>query len=283
MKVPSLTIKIGSMNRLRVVKKLGFGIYLDGKNLDEILMPKRYVPDDCEVDDWLDVFVYLDSEDRPLATTETPLAMVGELAYLKVVAVNSMGAFVDWGLPKELLVPFGEQKEGMDRGRHYIVYVYLDTVSDRPVGSTKLHKHIKPRGMQYAVGDEVELIVCDPFELGYNVIIDKRFIGVIYHNEIFQPVHPGQHLPGYIKKLRPDGKVDLELQRSGTGGREHLSDNILALLKKRGGFLPVTDKSPPEEIQDLFQVSKRAYKRAVGGLYKERLITIEDDGIRLVR
>ena len=283
MKVPSINIKLGAMNRLRVTKKLGFGAYLDGKNLDEILLPKRYVPEGCEVDDWLEVFVYLDSEDRPVATTEPPLAMVGELAWLQVVSVNNMGAFLDWGLPKDLLVPFSEQKEGMDRGRFYIVYVYLDTVSDRLVGSTKLHKHIKAKGHQYAVGDEVELIVGDPFELGYNVIIDKRYLGVIYRNEIFQEVASGQRLTGYIKKLRPDGKIDVELQRSGTGGREHLAENIMALLKEQGGFLPVTDKSPPEEIQELFQVSKRAYKRAVGGLYKQRLISIDEDGIRLVR
>ena len=282
MKIPALTTKVGAMNRLKVVSSFPRGVYLDGKDLDEILLPRRYVPEACEIGDFLDVFIYLDSEDRLVATTEKPYAMAGELAYLEVVAVSGVGAFLDWGLPKDLLVPFGEQKEGLSRGRRTIVYVYFDKASGRLVGSTKLHKFINPKSIQYGVGDKVDLIICNRFELGYNVIIDKRFTGVIYSNEIFQPLEEGQAISGYIKNLRPDGKIDVELQRSGSGGREGLADNILAQLREAGGFLPFTDKSPPEEIYQRFQVSKKVYKRTVGGLYKRRLITIGDDGIRLV-
>ena len=281
MKIPSLTVKLGAMNRLRVVSKVRFGVYLDGKNLDEILLPQRYVPEGCEVDDFLDVFVYLDSEDRPVATTETPYAMVGELAYLEVVAVNQMGAFLDWGLPKDLLVPFREQREGMDVGRRYIVYIYLDKSSERLVASSKIHKHVNPKSIRYKPGRKVSLIVCNAFELGYNVIIEKQFPGVIFKNEIFQPVAEGDQITGYIKQIRPDGKIDVELQKSGAYGREALAEKILALVKEKDGFLPITDKSPPEEVYQLFGASKKAYKRAVGGLYKQRLITIEETGLRL--
>lgn len=281
MKIPSLTAKIGAMNRLRVVSIVRMGVYLDGKNLDEILLPNRYVPEGCAVGDFLEVFIYLDSEDRLVATTDRPLAMVGELAYLEVVAVNAFGAFVDWGLPKDLMIPFGEQREGLDRGQRVIVHIYLDKVSGRLVGSTKLHKYLNPKRIQYSIGDRVDLIIANPFERGYVVIIDKQFVGVIYHNEIFQAVEPGQAVTGYIKQVRPDGKIDVELQRSGAGGRRELPDTILACLAEAGGFLRLTDKSPPEEIYERFQVSKRAYKEAVGRLYKKRLITIEPEGIRL--
>lgn len=282
MKVPSLTTTIGGMNRLRVVKLLSFGAYLDGKDQDEILLPKRYVPESLAVDDFIEVFVYLDSEDRLVATTETPLAMAGELAYLTVAAVNKVGAFLDWGLPKELLVPFGEQREGLRKGQRTIVYVYFDKTSERLVASTKLNKYINPKSIRYKPGNKVDLIVCNPFELGYRVIIDKRYVGVIYRNEIFQPVHEGEALTGYIKDVRPDGKIDVELQKSGTYGREALAELILSQLKENKGYLPVTDRSPPEEIYERFKASKKAYKRAVGGLYKQRLIELEERGIRLI-
>lgn len=269
------------MNRLRVVSKARMGVYLDGKDLDEILLPTRYVPEGTEVDDFLDVFVCLDSEDRLVATTDKPLGMAGELAYLEIVAVNQFGAFADWGLPKDLLIPFGEQREGLDKGRRYIVYIYFDKVSGRLVGSTKVHKFINPKSARFKAGSRVDLIVANPFELGYNVIINRQFVGVIYHNEIFQPVGEGEKVKGFIKQLRPDGKIDVELQKSGLSARESLTEAILAQLREAGGFLPITDKSPPEEIYRRFKASKRAYKQAAGGLYKKRLISIDDDGLRL--
>jgi predicted RNA-binding protein (virulence factor B family) len=281
-KIPSQTVKIGRMNRLRVVGELDFGLYLDGKKYGEILLPRKYVPEGLKVDDFIDVFLYVDSEDRPVATTETPYAMDGQLAYLRAVSITSIGAFLDWGLMKDLMVPFREQRERMTDGKSYIVYVYFDSTSDRMVASTKVGKYIDPKDAKYAVGDEVDLIVCNPFDRGYNVIIDRKFVGVIYRNEIFQEIHDGQELRGYIKLVRPDGKIDVELQRSGTEKREVLEDLILDELSGAGGFLPLTDKTPPEEIYDKYHASKRAFKRAIGGLYKKRLIAIEDQGIRLV-
>ena len=269
------------MNRLQVSSEVDFGLYLDGKKHGEILLPRKYVPEGIAHGDFIDVFVYSDSEDRLVATTETPYAMAGELAYLKVTSTTQIGAFLDWGLQKDLLAPFREQKEGMYRDQHYLVYVYLDTVSERMVASSKIHKYVNPQGAQYAVGDEVELTICDPFELGYVVIIDKHHVGVIYKNEIFQDIEPGQKIKGYIKNMRPDGKIDAELQRSGDHGSTELSDKILNELRDAGGFLPLTDKSPPEVIYERFKVSKRVYKKVVGGLYKRRLITIKEDGLHL--
>jgi hypothetical protein len=275
MNIPSLTLKIGKMNRLKVVTDLNFGLYLDGKDQGEILMPRKYVPEGCGVDDFVEVFVYLDSEDRIIATTETPYAMAGELAWLEAVAVSSVGAFMDWGLLKDLLIPFREQKERIVEGRSYIVYVYFDTVSERLVGSTKVYKYIDFKATNYRPGDEVDMIVANKVDLGYNVIIDKRYVGIIYHNEIFQDIVEGQAIKGFIKLVRPDGKIDAELQKSGeSGSRDALEEIILKQLKDGGGFLPLTDRTPPEKIYDVYRVSKRAF-------YKKRLITLEDDGIRL--
>lgn len=276
-------IKIGAVSNLRVVTALDFGLYLDaGEEFGEVLLPRRYVPKGCDVDDWVEVFLYLDSEDRLIATTETPLAMVNELACLRVVDTTPGGAFLDWGLPKDLLVPFREQRERMVRDRYYIVYIYFDTASERLVASSKVHKYIKMAAARFKPGDEVNLIIGNTFDLGFNVIIEKRFVGVIYKNEVFQALEPGQKIKGYIKAVRPDGKIDAELQRSGTYDPRELWEQILSALEDAGGFLPLNDATPPELIHEHFKVSKRAYKKAIGNLYKRRLITIEEDGIRKV-
>lgn len=275
-------IHIGKMCDLRVVTDLDFGLYLDGgEELGEILLPRRYVPEGTEVDDVISVFLYLDSEDRLIATTETPYAMVGELACLRVVDTNSTGAFLDWGLPKDLLVPFREQRTRMFRNNFYIVYIYFDTASERLVASSRIHKYIRMKAAKYKAGDEVDLIIGNEFDLGYNAIIEKRFVGLLYRNEVFQQLEPGHKIKGFIKTMRPDGKIDLELQRSGTHDPRELWEQILSALEEEGGFLPLTDSSEPEFIYDRFKVSKRAYKKAIGGLYKRRLILIEDTGIRL--
>ena len=282
MNIPTLSVKVGGMNRLRVVKELDFGLYLDGKDRGEILLPRRYVPEGIQPEDFLDVFIYLDSEDRLIATTETPYAMAGELAWLRVAAMTDIGAFLDWGLPKDLLLPFAEQRERVARDRSYIVYVYFDTTSERLVASTKINKFINPKSCRYKPGREVDLIIGNAFELGYNVIIDKSYCGVIYHNEIFQPITPGLRLKGFIKEVRSDGKIDAELQKSGSHGREALAEQILAELAAHDGFLPLGDSTPPEEIYARFRVSKKAFKRALGGLYRQRRITLGPSGIRLV-
>ncbi|MEX0321252.1 MAG: S1 RNA-binding domain-containing protein [Puniceicoccaceae bacterium] len=280
--VPSQVVRVGRMNRLKVVTDLDFGLYLDGKEHGEILMPRKYVEEGTSVDDFVDVFIYLDSEDRFIATTETPYAMEGELAFLKVVSTTKIGAFLDWGLIKDLLVPFREQRERMVADEYYIVYIYFDQTSERLVASSKIHKFLKSKADKYRLGDEVELIICNQFDLGYQVIIDRQFVGAVFSNEIFQPIEPGQQVKGYIKTIRADGKIDVELQKTTNRARDILSEKILADLRAAGGFLPLTDKTDPEEIYDSYRVSKRAFKRALGGLYKKRQIILLDDGIRLL-
>lgn len=280
--VPTEVIRVGRMNRLKVVTDLDFGLYLDGKEHGEILMPRKYVPEGTTVDDFVDVFIYLDSEDRFVATTETPFAFEGELAFLKVVSTTKVGAFLDWGLMKDLLVPFREQRERMVEDEYYIVYIYFDTTSKRLVASSKVYKFISKNSDKYRLGDEVDLVICSQFELGYHVIIDRQYLGAIFTNEIFQPVQPGQQMKGYIKTLRADGKVDVELQKTTDQARDILSEKILDDLRAAGGFLALTDRTDPDEIYATYRVSKRAFKRALGGLYKKRRIMIEDNGVRLI-
>lgn len=279
---PGNRIKVGRMNRLKVVTEVDFGVYLDAGMMGEILMPGKYVPDGCQEGDEIEAFVYLDSEDRLVATTETPLAMEGELAFLEVVSTTPIGAFLDWGLPKDLLVPFKEQRDPMQQGQSYIVYIYYDNISERLVASSKIFKYIHKKSDSYRIGDQVDLIICNAFELGYRVIIDKQTVGVIYSSEIFQEVFEGQRIKGYIKTILPDGKIDVELQKTGGAARDILEEKLLKDLREANGFLPLSDRTDPEVIYKTYRVSKRAFKRAVGGLYKKRLIVIQDDGLRLL-
>jgi uncharacterized protein len=274
----------GRFNRLRILRQSSIGLYLDGLDLGDILLPRRYVPATCAVGDEIEVFLYYDSDDRIIATTERPLAAVGELAYLQVVAVNDTGAFVDWGLPKDLLIPFREQLQGLYRGRRCIVYIYCDPVSRRLVGSTKLNKHLAHRPIPYQAGDAVQLVVCDRTELGYRVIVDRQYLGLIYDSEIFQPLADGQSVPGFIKAVRPDGKIDAALQAAGSSAAPapDLAHSILQRLQQAGGFLPFNDNTPPDLIYSEFHVSKKVFKRCIGQLYKQRRITIEQAGIRSV-
>lgn len=271
----------GRYNTLKVVKYVDFGVYLDGEELGEILLPARYVPEVCEVGQDLLVFLYLDSEDRIIATTEKPYAQVGEFAYLKAVAVNSVGAFLDWGLMKDLLVPFREQKMSMVAGKSYMVYVYLDPDSKRIAASAKLEKFVDNVIPEYQAGDEVSLIVESESELGYNAIINHLHRGILYHDELPGPLKKGDQFRAYIKKVREDNKIDLSLYRSGYGQVDSVSMNILDVLKKAGGFLPLTDKSDAALIFDYFSISKKVFKKAIGSLYKQRLISLEERGIRI--
>jgi uncharacterized protein len=274
--------EIGKLNKLRVVKEVDFGIYLDGGIHGEILMPKRYVPEDCKPEDIIEVFVYLDSEDRILATTEKPYAMVDEFALLTVVSVNSVGAFLDWGLMKDLLVPFSEQTVKMEEGKSYMVFIYLDNESRRIVASAKLDQFLDNKPPLFEVGEAVDLIICSKTEIGYKAIVNNTWWGILYGNEVFQPLNKGQHIKGYIKKVREDDKIDLSLFKPHYTKVDEISNIVMDRLQERGGFLEVTDKSSPETIYDLFGVSKKAYKIAVGKLYKEKLITLEKKGIRLM-
>jgi len=274
--------EIGKINSLRVVKEVDFGLYLDGGEHGEILLPKRYVPENTKPEDIIDVFIYLDSDDRIIATTETPYIKIGEFACLKVVAVRSIGAFLDWGLMKDLFVPFREQKMKMEEGKSYIVTVYLDHETKRLVASAKIEKFLDNLPPAYNSGEEVDLLIASETDLGYNAIINNSHLGILYKNEVFKPLHRGDKMKGYIKKVREDEKIDLILQKPGYGKVDDISMQIIEVLKKNNGYMPVTDKTEPETIYELFGVSKKTYKKAIGSLFKFRLIDIEDKGIRLL-
>ena len=274
--------KIGVLNNLRVVKEVDFGVYLDGGEHEEILLPRRYVPENCKVDDNIEVFIYLDSEDRFIATTERPYAMVGDFALLKVVSVDSVGVFLDWGLLKDLMVPFREQSPNMEKGKSYIVRVYVDKKSNRIAATTRLDRYLDNEPGNFHIGQEVELLICNQTDIGYKAIINGTHWGVLYSNEVFQPLRRGQKTEGFIKKVRDDNKIDLSLHKTGYEKVDDVTETILTVLKKKGGFLSVTDKSSPETIYKLFGVSKKTYKKAIGAVYKKKLITIENDGIKLI-
>lgn len=274
-------IRLGDYNSMTVVKSVDFGLYLDGGDEGEVLLPARYVPDGCKEGDEIEVFVYLDSEERLVATTQTPKARVGDFAFLTVSWVNEYGAFLDWGLMKDLFCPFREQKMKMEKGKGYIVHVHLDNESHRIVASAKVEHYFDPSFPPYRHGDEVDLLVWQKTDLGFKVIIDNRFPGLVYGNQVFRQIHTGDRLTGYIDMVREDGKVDVMLQPTGWRMTKETADIILDYMESHGGTCPLTDKSPAEDIYQQFQVSKKSYKKAIGDLYKRRLITIEDDCIRL--
>ncbi|MDP4209788.1 MAG: S1-like domain-containing RNA-binding protein [Bacteroidota bacterium] len=274
-------VNIGKINNLEVVKELDFGIYLNGEELGEILLPRRYVPKDTKPGDKLDVFIYLDSEDRLIATTEKPFAMVDEFALLRVVSVNDVGAFLDWGLMKDLLVPYSEQKMKMRPDHWYMVKVYLDKITKRIVASAKLDSFLDNLPPDYEFGQEVNIIVHTETDLGYKAIVNGLHWGMLYKNEVFQDLEQGQRIKAFVKKIREDDKIDLCLHKPGYDKIKDISEQILDYIKKNKGFLPITDKSSPETIYGLFGVSKKAYKNAIGNLYRKKLIVLEENGVRL--
>lgn len=276
-----MDIKLGKINHLTVVKTVDFGLYLDGGNAGEILLPSRYVPEGCRVGDELDVFLYLDSEERLIATTRKPLAQVGDFAYLQVAWVNNYGAFLDWGLMKDLFVPFREQKMKMQRDRSYIVHLHIDEESYRIVASAKVERYLSDAMPPYRAGDEVQMLVWQKTDLGFKVIVDNRFAGLVFENEVFRPLHTGDRLTGYVKQVRPDGKIDIALQKQGQEAVTDFSEVLLEYLQRQG-VTPLGDKSPAEDIYAEFGVSKKVFKRAVGDLYKRRLIELTEKGIRLL-
>ena len=274
---------IGRLNELRVVKATYSGVYLDAGELGEILLPQQYVPDHCRTGDRLTVFLYTDSEDRPIATTQSPLAMAGDFARLKVVAETPVGAFLDWGLAKDLLVPFREQNIPMKKGRAYIVRVYLDERSQRVVASAKLDRFLSDTATDLQAGQEVGLFVCTQTALGRKVIINRTQWGLLHSGDIFQPLHSGQRLTGFVKTVRADGKIDVCLHKPGYAKVQDISAIILDALEQHGGQIPVTDRSTPESIRQWFGVSKKTYKKALGALYKKRLVTLTDAQVSLNR
>ncbi len=275
-------IEIGSYNQLRVVKLLDFGVYLDGGDAGEILMPKKYVPAHTKPDDMVNVFVYPDSEDRLVATTEVPLAKVNEFAYLKVKEVNKFGAFLEWGILKNLLVPFREQKTDMIQGYSYIVYIFKDIKTNRLAASAKINKYFSNEKPEYNINDEVNILILGETDLGFKAITDNKFSGLLYKSEIFKKIQKGDKLSAFVKKVREDGKIDLMLQKSGFEQIDNVSNEILQIIKKKGGFIAVNDNSSPETIKDLFGISKKSFKKAVGLLYKQHIIIIDEQGIKLI-
>lgn len=275
-------VEIGKYNTLKIVKDLDFGVYLDGGDDLEILLPARYVPRNVKPGDEVEVFIYHDNEGRIIATTAKPLAIVGEFQWMECKSVNDMGAFLEWGLMKDLLVPFREQKMPMREGKWYLVYVHLDHVTKRIVASARVDKFLDNIPPVYEFNQEVDLLVADETEIGYKVIINNLHWGLVYHNEIYRRLERGEHLKGYIKEVREDEKIDVSLTRLGYEKVEGIAGIILDALKVQNGFLPVHDKSPAEEIYSLFGCSKKSFKQAIGALYKKKLISIEPAGIRLI-
>lgn len=273
---------VGRWNSLRVVKILDFGAYLDGEVHGEILMPIRYVPQDCKVDDEVEAFVYVDSEDRLIATTEKPLAQVGDFALLEVVSVSGIGAFLDWGLMKDLFVPFSEQRQKMEEGQWQFVHIYLDDLSNRIVGSARVEDFLDKTPHDFKEGQEVDIVLYAKTDLGYKAVINNTHTGMVYNSDVFRELERGEKTKGYIKRIRKDNKIDLILDKPGYDKVDDVSQKILEKLKDENGFIPLDDKSPAEDIYDMFGISKKTYKKAIGGLYKARLISIESNGIKLV-
>lgn len=277
-------IRIGRMNRLRVVKAVDFGVFLDGDTLGNILLPKRYVPGETQVGQELDVFIYLDSNDEVIATTLTPKVMVNESAFLTVTDINNAGAFVDWGLPKELLVPYNEQQKPMEVGRSYVVHAYLDPHSGRIAASSRLSRHLHEEAHGLRLNQPVDLLISGRGDLGFKAVVNNEFLGLIFFEDSPRTLLVGESVRGYIKQIRPDGRINLTLRQPAARGdaRTSLAHRILEDLRQHGGRSTLTDKSDPESIFARFGVSKGNYKNALSQLYKERRILISPEEIRLV-
>jgi len=275
-------IKIGQTYELEVIKAVDFGFYLDAENLGEVLLPGKFTPDDLDEGESIEVFLYLDSEERPVATTQIPKAKVGEFAYLRVVDITKVGAFLNWGLDKDLFVPFAEQHRPMQIEHSYLVFLYIGNIDGRITASSKIDKFLDDeRPHHFKARQAVDLIIANTTELGFKAIINHSHWGVLYKNDVFQRLSFGQSIKGFINRVRPDGKIDLSLQ-GGQETRDKYAKIILDYLHKQNGFVFVHDKSDPKLITELFGMSKKAFKKAIGGLYKQRVISIEKDGIRLV-
>jgi predicted RNA-binding protein (virulence factor B family) len=276
-------LDIGRFNELTVLRQLPRGLQLDGGTHGEILLPKQYTTEEMKVGDNVNVFIYRDSEDRLIATTQTPLAMVGDFAYLNVVDESPVGAFLDIGLQRDILVPFSEQSNRLEKGRKVLVRIYLDD-SDRLTASTKLDTFLydTDETSAYKTGDEVNIIIGAKTDLGIKVVVDGIYWGLIYHSDVFQPLNRGDKLTAFVKRVREDQKIEIIMQKPGFARVEGLAGDVLELLTKEGGFIPLSDKSSPEDIKKKFNCSKNSYKQAIGTLYKQRLIRIEKDGIYLL-
>jgi len=274
--------RIGERISLKVLHEKSFGLYLDGGDLGEVLLPHREVPRSAILGGELEVFLYTDSEDRPVATLLPPKVIPGHFARLKCLAITDVGAFLDWGLPKDLFVPFREQKIRMEVGKFYMVYALLDEHSERILATTRLARHLDLTPHSFRAGQKVDLIIYGKTDLGYKAIINHSHSGLIFANDVFQPLNPGESMVGYIAGIRDDGKIDLSLHAPGRFRVDDLETQILTELSARGGFWSLGDHSSADEINDELAVSKRTFKQATGALFRKQKITIEKNGIRLV-
>ncbi|WP_394251101.1 S1 RNA-binding domain-containing protein [Vibrio profundi] len=275
-------INVGQINSLEVVKQADFGVFLDAGEFGTVMLPKRFTPEGTEIGQTLEVFLYIDSDNQIAATTETPIAKVGEWGLMTVEGVNSIGAFVGWGVKgKDLLIPFSEQRGRLHEGQSILVYVYTDKASGRIVGTTKFNKWLDNTPANYKPNQQVELIIAERSQLGYKAIVNGEHWGMIFPSDVIGKLFIGKTLKGFIKNIREDGKIDLSLQKVGIAKMDDLSTKIIDLLEKKGGFLPLNDKSTPEAIFSAFRTSKGTFKKTIGGLYKQGKITIEKDGIRI--
>ncbi|WP_086984376.1 CvfB family protein [Vibrio aphrogenes] len=273
-------IKIGQINTLTVTKQADFGYFLDAEDYGSVLLPNKFVPEGLKVGDDIDVMLYFDSDNQLSATTETPLAQVGQWAMMHVVGVNSVGAFVDWGIDKkDLLVPFSNQRVPLREEQNVLVYVYSDKASGRIVGTTKFNKLLDKTPANYEVNQQVELLIAERTDLGFKAIINESHWGVIFKSDVFGKLFVGKRLKGYIKGIREDGRINLSLQKVGVAKMDDLSEKVMHVLETKGGFLPLSDKSTPEAIFTVFRTSKGTFKKTIGGLYKQGKIRIESDGI----
>lgn len=275
-------LKIGEVNRLSVSRLADAGVYLDGGSYGDILLPRRYVSPTCRIGDELAVFIYLDSEDRLIATTEKPLLQVGQCAYLKAVDNTRHGAFFAWGLSKDLLVPYNEQERPIEVGKSYVVHAFLDERTESIVGSTRLDHHLNEFSYYFKQGQAVDLLVYARDELGFRAVVNQTHLGLLYSNEVFQTLRIGDEVSGYIQQIRPDRKIDLSLRKPGVIVEDALAQQILEHLKQAGGSSKFTDKTPPEQIYAEFKVSKAHFKRALGLLYKQKLIALAPDKTTLL-
>lgn len=273
-------MKLGKFNTLKILRDTRVGLFLGDENQD-VLLPNKYVPKKFEIGEELDVFVYLDHEERITATTLKPYIQLGEFAYLKVNYTNQFGAFLDWGLEKDLFVPFKEQARTMETGKRYLVYMYLDEKTNRLVASSKLNQFLESENIELEVGQQVDLIVSHITELGINVIINSTYKGLLYKDEVFENLSPGKKLKGFIKAIRPDKKIDVALTKQGFEAVEEHAQKILDELRASKGFLRLNDNSHPEEVKTVLKMSKKSFKKAIGSLYKQKLISIKEDGIYL--
>ncbi len=273
-------VKPGNYNTLEVAKEVDFGLYLDGKEFGEILLPQKWVPEGISPGDILTVFIYFDSQGRPIATTMKPKAVAGEFALLEVTDVTKVGAFLDWGLEKDLLLPFREQIDPANKGDQCLVYILVDPKSKRLIASAHLERFLDLEPADYETGQQVDIIVWQVGDIGYKAIINQKHQGLLYSNEVFRAISPGQSMKAYVSQIRPDGKIDLLLDKPGHEKIDGLSQKVLDVLDDNQGYLPFHDKSPAEEIYRVFHMSKKNFKKALGTLYKQKQIVLEDNGFR---